>query len=105
MEASDASVTQSVTNRLRRYYVYVLFSQKDKGLYIGYSTNLKNRILQHSQGKVQSTKYRRPLTLIHYEYFIDITDAKEREEFLKSGFGREQLRKSLKRTLSVLHYL
>lgn len=81
------------------YYVYVLLSLKDHKFYVGYSENLKQRILQHSYGEVKSTQSRRPLKLIHYEYFIDKNDAKAREIFLKSGFGRGQLRKALKSTL------
>lgn len=85
-----------------RYYVYVLFSLKDKGLYIGYSTDLRNRLSAHTRGEVKSTSFRRPLKLIHYEYFIDEKDAKAREVYLKSGYGRENLYKSLQRTLSEL---
>jgi len=59
-------------------------------------------LLEHAKGKVRSTKDRRPLKLIHYEYFIDKVDAKAREIFLKSGFGRNQLKESLKRTLTNL---
>lgn len=40
--------------------------------------------------------------LIHYEYFITEADAKARERFLKSGFGRKQLRQAIKRTLEEL---
>jgi len=83
-----------------KFYVYILFSLKDKGLYIGYSTNLRNRLSQHARGKVKSTAFRRPLKLVHYEYFINKADAKAREVFLKSGFGREQLKKALQKTLS-----
>lgn len=86
----------------KRYYVYVFISLKDYGLYIGYTTNLIERYEYHKKGKVASTKYRRPLRLIHYEYFINIADAKAREVFLKSGFGRRQLKESLKRTLSIV---
>lgn len=43
---------------------------------------------------------RRPLKLIHYEYFISKEDAKAREEFLKSGFGRDQMKQFLKRTFA-----
>jgi putative endonuclease len=82
-----------------RYYVYVLFSYKDKKFYVGFTGDLKNRFFQHQRGEVISTKFRRPLALIHYEYFIDKQDAQAREVFLKSGFGRDQLRKALKRTL------
>ncbi len=60
---------------------------------------MKERFKKHQNGDVVSTKHRRPLSLIHYEYFINKDDAKAREVFLKSGFGRGQLRQSLKRTL------
>ena len=84
---------------MERYYVYSLLSIKDGKLYAGFTTDLKNRLQQHARGEVKSTKDRRPLKLIHYEYFVNKEDARAREVFLKSGFGREQLRKSLKRTL------
>lgn len=87
-----------------KYYVYVLFSEKDKKFYIGFSTDLKNRFTEHIRGEVRSTKNRRPLILIHYEYFINKADAKAREVFLKSGFGRNQLKQSLKKTLLKLGY-
>ena len=83
---------------MERYYVYSLLSIKDGKLYAGFTTDLKNRLQQHARGEVKSTKDRRPLKLIHYEYFVNKEDARAREVFLKSGFGREQLRKSLKRT-------
>lgn len=86
------------------YYIYVLLSIKDKRFYIGFTADLKNRLSEHARGKVRSTKDRRPLRLIHYEYFIDKADAKAREVFLKSGFGRDQLKQSLKRTLLELGY-
>lgn len=84
------------------YFVYVLLSLNDHKFYIGYSQNLKQRISQHKNGEVKSTKNRRPLKLIHYNYFINEEDAKAREVFLKSGFGRNQLKKALKRTLQDL---
>lgn len=93
METSDVSL-----NKEYKFYTYVLYSYKDKGLYIGYSENLKSRLASHAQGKNTSTKDRQPLKLIHYEYFINKKDAKAREEFLKSGYGRKQLKQFLKNT-------
>lgn len=84
-------------------YVYVLFSIKDAKFYVGFTHNLKKRLKEHSSGNVDSTRFRRPLKLIHYEYFINEDDAKAREVFLKSGFGRSQLKLSLKRTLRELN--
>ena len=83
------------------FYVYILISQKDHRLYIGYTNNLKRRLTQHAKGEVISTRNRRPLKLIHYEYFIDEVDAKSREVFLKSGAGHKQLKDKLRKTLSI----
>ena len=90
--------TSDVSNN--RFYVYVLLSLKDFGFYIGFTRDLKTRLREHARGGVASTKFRRPFKLIHYEYFINEADAKARERFLKSGFGRKQLKASLKRTLN-----
>ena len=84
---------------MERYYVYTLLSLKDLGLYTGFTTNLKQRLQQHARGEVQSTKERLPVKLINYEYFVNEADAKAREKFLKSGFGRAQRKEALKRTL------
>jgi len=80
----------------------MMFSLRDKNFYTGFTTNLKQRLQQHARGEVKSTKNRLPLKLIHYEYFINEEDAKAREEFLKSGYGRSQMKQILKRTLLEL---
>jgi len=93
--------TSDVSSRVARFYVYILYSLKDKGLYIGFTIELKNRLIRHASGKVTATKFRRPLKLIHYEYFINREDAKGREEFLKSGYGRKQLKEFLRKTSQI----
>lgn len=85
-------------------YVYVLFSLKDKQLYIGFTTDLRQRFSQHQSGKVTSTKQRLPVSLIYYEAYKNVIDAKKREKYLKSGFGRSQLKKALATELSKLNY-
>jgi len=84
---------------MNHFYVYILISQKDHKLYIGYTNNLRRRLSEHARGEVSSTKNRRPFRLIHYEYFIDEVDAKSREVFLKSGAGHKQLKDKLRKTL------
>ncbi len=74
------------------FYVYILLSQKDSDLYIGFSNNLKNRIQTHFSGGVISTKDCRPLKLIYYEAYLNEQDAKKREVFLKSGSGHKFLK-------------
>ena len=82
------------------YYVYILQSQKNNSLYIGYTSDLKQRFKQHNNGESQATKPFRPYTLIFYEAFLNRTDAKNREEYLKGGYGRKTINGLLKKYLS-----
>ena len=70
------------------YYGYLLDSAKDKGFYIGFSTDLKKRLSQHRRGAAFATKSRGPWKLIYYEAYTEREDAEGRERFLKSGSGR-----------------
>lgn len=94
--------TSDVSYLHQRFYVYILNCLQDNGLYIGFTSDLKKRLKEHASGKVEATRKRIPFKLIHYEYFIEKADAKAREKFLKSGFGRQQLNQILKRTLLSL---
>jgi putative endonuclease len=80
---------------MKYYYVYVLLSEKDHKMYTGYTADLEERIKQHDNGKVASTKFRRPLRLIYFEGCINQQDATKREKHLKSGFGKIYLRNRL----------
>ncbi len=75
------------------HYVYVLQSESDDGLYIGYSGDLRRRLVEHQTGQAFATAHRGPWQLIYYEAYIEELDARGREEFLKSGLGRSYLRK------------
>ena len=52
------------------FYVYLLQSQLDEGLYIGYTGNLRCRLFEHNAGQSKSTSFRRPLRLIYYEAYL-----------------------------------
>ena len=79
--------------------VYVLRSIKDGNLYIGYSHAIKQRLKEHNDGRVSATRKRKPLKLIYCELFANRQDAMRREIHLKSGWGRNYLRKVLRYTL------
>ena len=68
------------------FYVYILLSKKDKKFYIGFTENLRMRIKNHNEGKVKSTKNRRPLELVYYEAFKYEKDARAQEKFYKTIF-------------------
>ena len=77
------------------YFVYVLLSEIDGQFYTGYTSDLKNRLTEHNEGKVTSTKRRRPLKLIYFEGCLNQQDATRREKYLKSGNGKIYLRNRL----------
>ena len=77
------------------YYVYVLRSLRDHGLYIGSTRDLKMRFRLHNQGAVRSTSPRRPFDLIFYEAYRSEYDAKRREIYLKSTKGQTALKTML----------
>ena len=77
------------------YFVYILESDKDHKLYVGYSRDWNERLQEHNQGKVISTKDRRPLKIIHLEGFLHQQDATKMEKFYKTGWGRTHLKKIL----------
>ena len=76
-------------------------SKKDNNFYIGCTNNLKKRFSEHNAGKSKATVGRMPFILIYYEAYINKEDAFAREQYLKTGWGRNYLRKTLKRFLSV----
>ncbi len=87
---------------LQMVYVYVLKSVKDGRWYTGSTKNLRRRIREHNEGKVFSTKLRRPFVLVYYEACLSENDARRREKYLKTGMGKRYLKNRLKDTLEVL---
>ncbi len=87
------------------FYVYILFSEKDKQLYTGFTEDLRSRFKAHVRGFVKATKNRRPLKLIYYEAYPEESDARRREKYLKGGNGRGELKKQLKTILEKLQYV
>lgn len=74
------------------YYTYILKSEKDGKYYYGYTTNLQERLNQHNDGLVRSTKARAPFKIHYFEVFNSKTDALKREIFFKTIDGYNWLR-------------
>jgi putative endonuclease len=77
------------------FYTYVLISSKDGGIYIGHTSDLKRRLYEHNSGISKSTKHRFPFDLIYSEEFNTRSEAMKKEKFLKSGKGRDFIKKIL----------
>lgn len=85
-------------NKLQ-YCVYVLLSLKDHEFYIGYTTNLHERLTSHISGNSKATEPRRPFTLLFCEYYLSKHDATRREKYFKTTVGKKTLRLMLKESL------
>lgn len=71
------------------YYVYLIKSIKyPEIVYVGYSTNIKQRLETHNSGGSIYTKDHRPWQLIVCMAFKNIDCAKQFEKYLKSHSGR-----------------
>ena len=55
--------------------------------------------MDHSKGKVHSTKNRLPVKLVYYEACLDQQDATHREKYLKTAWGKRYIKTRLKKYL------
>lgn len=81
------------------WYVYLIKSLLDGSIYTGITNDLKRRFNEHNSGKSFSTKHLRPYVLIYYEAHTNKYDAANREQFLKSGWGKNWIKKNLRHAL------
>ena len=69
-------------------------SLKDGKTYTGCTNNITRRFFDHNSGKEISTKAREPFKLIYFERFEELSPARLREIFLKTGKGKDFVRKN-----------
>ena len=78
------------------FYTYVLRSRRDSKLYVGCTKNLTARLEAHQKGYVPATVDRLPFDLIYFEACKILSDARRRERYLKTHYGKMYLHKRLK---------
>ena len=76
-------------------YVYILKSAKDGNLYIGTTNDVLKRLKMHNDGKVRSTKSRRPFTVVYTQEFTTLSGARVFEWKLKYTPWGGKLKKKL----------
>ena len=82
--------------KMEEYAVYVLKSLSSEKHYVGYTSNLITRFQSHnSLGKKGFTTRYRPWEVIHVEVYTTKRQAMNREKYLKSGHGREWMKKNI----------
>ena len=81
------------------YYVYLLKSFVNGDLYVGYTSDLKQRFTQHNSKRVRSTKPYAPWQLVYYEAYANKNDAAKREKHLKLHRVKEDLKIQISNSL------
>ena len=79
------------------YHVYILQSQKDNKLYIGFtSVHPAKRLKEHNCGDTTSTKPKRLFKLVYYEVHLSEKDARRKEKYFKTQKGKSTLKQVLR---------
>jgi predicted GIY-YIG superfamily endonuclease len=70
------------------YYTYAIESVLEPGrFYVGHSTDLRQRLIDHNEGKCPHTAKARPWKVRFYAAFPTVELAQAFEAYLKSGSG------------------
>ncbi|MGN7785654.1 GIY-YIG nuclease family protein [Niabella sp. 22666] len=79
------------------FTVYVLYSERYDKIYVGFTSNLEQRLLSHNElgTKGWSIKFR-PWVVLHTELFESKQEAMKREKELKTARGRAWVRSIVK---------
>ena len=77
------------------YYVYFLKSLISDFRYVGYTSNLDSRLIEHNQGLNKSTKPYKPFEFDAYIALKTETKAKDLEKYFKTGSGIAFARKRI----------
>ena len=73
------------------FHVYVLRSNNNGRRYIGSCQNVAGRVRQHNNGVSKATRPGIPWSLIHTETFSTRAEAVRKEQYFKTGRGRDEL--------------
>ena len=73
------------------YYVYILKSLKNGIFYVGYTSDLEDRIKEHNSGKTKGNYFNAPFELFYSEEYANIEDARKRERYIKSQKSRKYI--------------
>ena len=82
------------------FFVYILYSNSSGRNYSGYSNDVERRLHEHNVTETKGFTLRyRPWVLIHTEVFDNKKSAMNREKYLKTGKGREEIKLIIERYL------
>ena len=76
-----------------QYFVYILFSLSKNRYYIGYTSNLEERLIRHNQKAKSFTGSVNDWVIVYTENFLSKEEAIARESKIKSWKSRVKIEK------------
>ncbi len=67
----------------KKFFTYILQSEKDNTFYIGFTSDLNSRLSQHNSGKSTYSSSHRPYRVVYFEQYSSAKEAKDRESYIK----------------------
>ncbi|WP_242120367.1 GIY-YIG nuclease family protein [Aestuariivivens sediminicola] len=77
------------------YFVYALWSETHDKIYVGFTSDLDKRLETHNKGKSKYTSRFRPWIRFFEESVNTKAEARKKEIYYKSGWGRRKLKLKL----------
>jgi putative endonuclease len=78
------------------YHVYILYSQSHQKTYVGFTSDLEERLKSHNYYSKKGWTIRyRPWIVIYTEMYNDKKSAMAREKYFKTGAGRDFIQKEI----------
>jgi putative endonuclease len=74
------------------FIVYALISQSHNWIYVGFSSNLENRILRHNSGHERTTAPYRPFICMELSVAFNRVEARRIEKWYKTASGKNCIR-------------
>ena len=81
---------------------YILYSFGSQRFYVGYSSDLVQRIHSHNNANKGFTVRFRPWKVVYVEFFSTKEEAIMRENYFKSGKGRDWFRSHFEERLGFI---
>ena len=82
-------------------YVYILKSKESDRYYIGESSNVERRLLEHKEGKTAFGKRNAGLTVVYQKAYSNRSEAKKLESFLKQRKSHRFINKLINREITA----
>lgn len=83
------------------FSVYILKSIINNRFYIGQTKDIKRRLTKHNKGLVRSTKAYKPWKIVYFENYKTLSDARKRENQIKSWKKRSLIEKLIMSPSSI----